>query len=295
MDCAVAIDLGGTKLAAGVVDADGRILAKSKRPVDRRETVAQMAAAAEEAVAAAGVAWSRVRAAGVIVPGVYFPATGNVWAPNLFGHAEVPLGRELAARLPVPVTIDSDRAGYVLGEQWLGAARGLADVVFLAVGTGIGAGIFTGGRLCRGAGGIAGAVGWFALDPRREPAWQQTGCWEAQAAGPAVARRAGMAVAEEVVAAARAGDARALGVLEETAGWLAMGIANLVSLLNPEMVVLGGGLIEGAGGLLLEPIRREVLEWAQPIAAHRVRIELSRLGEDAGLLGAAKLALDHVR
>jgi glucokinase len=295
MECAVALDLGGTKLAAAVVDAEGRILARLKRPVDRAGTLAQIAAAAGEAVGAAGLEWSAVRAAGLIVPGIYFPETGNVWTPNLFGHEEVPLGRELAARLPVPVAIDSDRAGYVLGERWLGAARGLDDVVFLAVGTGIGAGIVTGGRLCRGAGDIAGAVGWFALDPRKRPAYKQTGCWETEAAGPAVARRAGMATAEEVAAAARRGEQAARRALDDTVPWLAMGIANLVSLLNPRMIVLGGGLMEGAGDLLLEPLRREVLDWAQPIAARQVRIELSELGAGAGLLGAARLAFDHVR
>jgi glucokinase len=177
----------------------------------------------------------------------------------------------------------------------MGAARGLSDVVFLGVGTGIGAGILTGGRICRGASDIAGAVGWFALDPRRQPHWKQTGCWEGEAAGPAVARRAGVATAEEAVAAARRGEPSACRALQETARWLAMGIANLVSLLNPEMVVLGGGLMDGAGDLLLDAVRREVIDWAQPIAARQVRIELTELGADAGLLGAARLALDHVR
>jgi glucokinase len=208
----------------------------------------------------------------------------------LWGWDQVPLREALEARLPVPVVIDSDRAAYVLGEQWLGAARGLSEVVFLAVGTGIGAGIITNGQLCRGAGGIAGAVGWFALDPRKQETYRQMGCFEAEAAGPAVARRAGASTAEAVVEAARRNDGTARRVLAETAAWLAMGVANIVSILNPQMIVLGGGLMQ-AGDLLVDALRREMLEWAQPLAARQVRIELTQLGEDAGLLGAARLAL----
>ena len=295
MHAVVAVDLGGTKLSAAVVDGAGRILARAKQPADRQDTAAQIASIAEEVLRAAGMEWGAVSAAGLVVPGIYWPETGDVWAPNLFGMDNVPLGRDLAARLPVPLAVDSDRTGYVLGERWLGAARGLDDIVFLAVGTGIGAGILVGGQPCRGAGGVAGSVGWFALGPRNDPAPRQAGFWENQAAGPALARRAGMATAEEVITAVRRGDASARQALDETIPWLAMGIANLISMLNPAMIVLGGGLMDGAGDLLLEPIRREIMNWAQPVAARQVRVELSQLGGDAGMLGAARLALDHVR
>src|SRR5574340_76349 len=164
---AVAIDLGGTKLAAAVVDAEGRVLARVKRAVEPRRAAEQIAETAEATLREAGLAWRDVRRAGLIVPGICFQDSGDVWAPNLFGQERYPLGHELS--LPVDIVIDSDRAGYVLGESWLGAARGLSDVVFLAVGTGIGAGILSGGRLVRGAGDIAGAVGWFALNPHRQP------------------------------------------------------------------------------------------------------------------------------
>ena len=288
-DCVVAIDLGGTKLAAALVDWHGTIRNKLRLPVEKespQKSIEQIC----EVAARTAVSWEHVRAIGVAVPGVYFAGTGHAWAPNLWGRDQIPLRDQLAARFPVPVVIDSDRAACVLGEQWLGAARGLTEVVFLAVGTGIGAGIITGGQLCRGAGGIAGAVGWFALDPHKKEIYKQVGCFEAEAAGPAVARRAGASAAEVVVEAARQNDAAARRVLEETAAWLAMGVANIVSILNPQMIVLGGGLMQ-AGDLLLEALRREVPEWAQPLAARQVRIELTQLGEDAGLLGAARLAL----
>jgi glucokinase len=287
------LDLGGTKISAAIVDAGGAVLHRVKQPVVRtgfRESVLQIGSLFRELEAASAVAAGQIAGIGVCIPGIYFASTGNAWAPNLWGWEQVPLQKALDEALPARITIDSDRAACVLGEQWLGAAHGLSDVVFLAIGTGIGAGILTGGQLCRGTGDIAGSVGWFALNPCKKESYKRTGCFEAEAAGPAVARRAGAADTRAVVEAARRGDAAALAVLEETACWIGMGVANLISLLNPEMVILGGGFMQ-AGDLLLNTVRREALEWAQPIAATQVRIELSKLGEDAGLLGAARLAL----
>ena len=178
------------------------------------------------------------------------------------------------------------------GESWLGTARGLRHVAFVAIGTGIGVGILSDGVVVRGAGGVAGAAGWFALDPEWKEIYGRIGCWEAEAAGPAVARAGRATDAQSVVAAARAGDAAAMDVLRRAARYTAMGVANLISALNPEAVVLGGGLMHGAGDLLLHQVRAEVTRWAQPIAAAQCRIELTVLGEDAGLLGAARLALE---
>jgi glucokinase len=279
----LAVDLGGTKTTIARVDAGGAVTGRRKMAAAHAldETVGQIAECVGDAAAV-----------GVIVPGIYTPSTGRAWCPNLWGPGEVPLEARLRERVSVPVAIDSDRAGYVLGEAWLGAARGLRDVVFVAIGTGIGIGILSDGRVLRGAHGIAGAAGWFALDPAWKESYRAAGCWEAEAAGPALARRAGAADAVAVVQAARAGDPAALAAIDHLAHYSAMGIANLVSLLNPEAVVLGGGVLQGAGDLLLERIRTGVLQWAQPIAAARCRIELTQLGEDAGLIGAARLALE---
>lgn len=292
MPSVIAIDLGGTKLTTAVVDDDGRVRGRIKRPSDRgglSASVEQIATSIRESMDQVRVA--KVHAAGMIVPGIYSKKTGHAWAPNLWGRDHVPLLAELGERLALPVVIDSDRAGYVLGEQRFGAARGLKDVIFLAVGTGIGAGILSDGRLVRGAGDIAGAVGWFALNPARREIYAQVGCWEAESAGPGLARRLNISSAEEVVAAARSGDTSAQAAVEEAVRYLGMGIANLVSVLNPEMIVLGGGLMQ-APDLFLGPIQRGMREWAQPVAAQQVRIELTQLGEDAGLLGAARLALE---
>jgi glucokinase len=290
----VAIDLGGTKLATAVVDETGTVRGARKVPVEKgdpRNTIAQILTEAQRAVEASGVPWTGINRAGAIVPGIFRSQDGTAWAPNLWGDRNVSLQRELNEGLPVGIHIDSDRAAYVAGEQWLGTARNLTDVVFVAVGTGIGAGIISGGKVIRGAGDIAGAVGWQALSPDYQDIYSHTGCWETEAAGPALARKGGKPSAEELIEAARGGDLQAVRVLDDVSRYLGMGIANLVSILNPQIVVLGGGVMQ-AGDLFLNHIRQEVLRWAHPQAAAQVRIELTTLGERAGLLGAAKLALD---
>lgn len=308
----IGVDLGGTKLAVAVVDASGEIRHKRKTAVIKRNlsaTTDQIASLSTQALKAASLTWSDVVGIGVCIPGIYFAADGTVWAPNVWGDRRVTLRAALRQRIVADVVLDSDRAAYVTGEQWLGVAQGLSDVVFVAVGTGIGAGIITGGRLCRGATDIAGAVGWFALGPRRDEPGKQNGAFEYEAAGPAVARKARTRIeagaesslrsvdaaaiaAELVVRSALQGDELAQSVLDETASYLGMGIANIISILNPQVVVLGGGLMN-AGEYLLERIRRETQLWAQPLAAKQCRIELTRLGDDAGVLGAARLAFLH--
>jgi glucokinase len=285
MRTVLAVDLGGTKTATALIDDNARLSEL------RRDTAARELRSCVEQIAARA---QGVEAVGVIVPGIYDTRTGMAWCPNLWGGAEVPLRDSLAAALDAPVVIDNDRAGYVLGEQWLGAARGLRDVVFVAIGTGIGVGLMVDGRVVSGAHGIAGAAGWWALNPQWQDVYASTGCWESEASGPAVARLAGMANAETVLAAARRGDASPRSIVASAARYTGMAVANLISLMNPEMVVLGGGFMHGAADLMLDRIREEAARWAQPVAMTRTRIELTALGDSAGLLGAARLAHLHL-
>ena len=318
----IGVDVGGTKISAALFADDGTMLSKTRVPIDRsgpEVPVVQITAAIAELAAEAGAlepggAGHAVPAVGIVVPGVVFHESGEVWAPNIAGWDRFPLAARLAERTSLPLVLDSDRAAYVLGEQWCGVARGFRNVVFVAFGTGIGAGILVDGRLVRGSGDVAGAVGWFALDPRFRPEYGERGCFECEASGTAVgllAQRAleqgrpssiaaiaagsgGKITAEAVFRAASGGDALAGEILDHAAEAMAMGIANIVSILNPEIVVLGGGLFQ-SDQRLLEPVRARVARWAQPLAAAAVRIEPSALGEDAGLFGAAKLAWDSAR
>ncbi len=314
------IDVGGTKISSALFMRDGEIFARAKVPIDKAggdAAAGQVAGVLGELLEAAEREGGRLLAAALCVPGISYQKTGLVWAPNIPEWDHYPLAERMAAvrggKAKVPVSIESDRSAYVLGEQWLGAAKGTKDAVFVAVGTGIGAGIIAGGRVLHGAEDIAGAVGWFALNPNFKDEYASMGCFEAEASGNSVGRKAARALragrptlmrelagkdpnavtAEIVAAAARKRDFLAQNLIGETVTYLGMGIANIVSILNPEIVVLGGGLFQ-ASDLLLEPVRREFRRWAQPLAARAVRIEVSTLGEDAGLAGCGKLAWEGV-
>jgi glucokinase len=197
----------------------------------------------------------------------------------------------------LPVVVESDRNAFVAGEVWRGAARNCKDVVFLAVGTGIGAGILADGRLIRGHDNLAGAVGWMAVRDQFLPVYASQGCLESEVAGPGIARTArarfGRAMsAEELVERARRGNKEAQRILGEVGRHLGLGLANLVSTLNPRVIVLGGGVAH-AGDLLLPWARKTMRQWGQPLAVRQVRVVRSQLGPQAALLGLAKLAFEH--
>lgn len=325
-DFCAGIDVGGTKISSALFTKTGGILGKTKIPIDAsggEGAAGQVGEAILNLGKTAERVGGRILAAGVSVPGIVYSESGDVWAPNIPGWDRYPLRRKLQTAvaagfgrsgIPLPIILETDRSAYVSGEAWRGAAAGASDAVFLAVGTGIGAGILSGGRLIHGHEDIAGAVGWFGLNPEFKPAYASMGCFEAEASGNSVGRKARELIASgrpslmtalaggrpdrvtaEIVAeAARQNDPLALEVVADCVRYLAMGIANIVSILNPEVVVLGGGLFQAAD-VFLEPVRRDFRKWAQPLAAENVRIEVSALGEDAGLHGCGKLAWDTVR
>src|SRR5690242_11008230 len=182
----VAIDLGGTKIASAIVSADGTVLWREQLLLDGRAGREVARSLIDQCLALLAARSEAPSAIGVIVPGIYRAARGTVWAPNIPGWDDYPLREELQAAVgpSIPVVVDSDRAGYILGETWLGAARGARDAIFLAVGTGIGAGILVDGRVLRGHGDIAGAIGWLALDRPYRADYVGCGCFESHASGP---------------------------------------------------------------------------------------------------------------
>jgi glucokinase len=312
------VDVGGTKISSALFTRAGEISAKDKIAIDISggdAAAGQVGDKIEALAKAARAVGGRLAAVGISVPGIAYSASGKVWAPNIPGWDRYPLLERIRGHVPkvhVPIALESDRSAYVAGESWRGAAAGARDAVFLAVGTGIGAGIISGGRILHGHEDIAGAVGWFGLNPAFKPEYASMGCFEAEASGSSVGRiareklqqgrassmialaggRVEAVTAEVVAEAARKKDPLALEVVAETVTYLAMGIANIVSILNPEVIVVGGGLFKAAD-VFLEPVRRGFKRWAQPLAARTVRIELSGLGEDAGLYGCGKLAWDR--
>lgn len=304
----LAVDLGGTKVAAARLAARGEILQRLEEPTNQqgpRPLIAQMARMLRSLTPAG----ERPYGIGVGIPAVLEPETDRViWAPNLQGWRDVDLSGGLRDELEqheLPVVVEYDGHTAVLGEWWRGAARGYRSVAMIIVGTGIGGGLILDGRLYRGHNRLAGAAGWFALTSdagAADPRGQSIGHWESLAAGPGIARRALAGLGEhpesslmalpadrlsarQVFEAARAGDEFAGQVVADTARLIGLGVANVVSLANPEIVVLGGSV--GRQPELLPLVKEVALRWAQPASAASVVIRSSQAGTDAGLYGAA--------
>ena len=306
----IAIDLGGTKLASARFDDTGTLLERESVPLAGR-TGADVAALIVERLAAAQARNGEPSAVGIAVPGIYHAGRGTVWAPNIPGWDDFPLRATVARAISTEtaLVIDSDRAAYIAGETWHGAAQGARDAIFIAVGTGIGAGIIVDGRVVRGRGDIAGAIGWLALDRPFRPAYVECGCFEHHASGPGLVKVARELLAtdtsydgelrhvdpstlgaERLFLALEQGDALAKLVVENAITMWGMAAANLVSLFNPEVIIFGGGVF-GPAARFLDAIRAEASKWAQPIAVRETAFVASTLGADAGLHGAARLAL----
>jgi len=310
----IAIDLGGTKVAGARISSAGVIQARSHALLGGRRGAQVAALVVEQCQALAADAHSGPSAVGVTVPGIYRAGRGTVWAPNIPAWEDYPLRDDLQRALgnDARIVIDSDRAAYILGETWRGAAAGARDAIFLAVGTGIGAGILVDGRVLRGHADIAGAIGWMALDRPYVDRYTNCGCFEGNASGPGLATVARLGLdaaqgyrgalrsiapndltAEDIFAAVDARDDLAARVVGNAVELWGMAAANLVSLFNPETVVFGGGVF-GPAVRYLDRISTEAARWAQPIAMQQVRFVASTLGGDAGLYGAARLALEAV-
>jgi glucokinase len=303
----LAVDLGGTKCSAAIVDRKGKIVSRRTVPVDvssRSGPIRQIVGLAED-LADGGKSKDAYLGAAVAVPGLV-RRNGTVWAPNLPGWEQMPLARELTRSLGIPVRVESDRNAAVLGEWWRGAARGKSDAIVLMIGTGIGAGILSGGHIIRGAHELSGCAGWMTVTREQIPMAHGRGELESLVAGPAIAWFARQRLqfreasdltqldvskitAHDVAAAARQGDRLAVDIFNRAGRLLGFAVANLVSLLDPEVIILGGGLAIVAD-LYLGSLRQAMHERAQPLAASKVRVVVSRIADTANLLGCARLA-----
>ena len=308
----LAIDLGGTKLATAVFSEEGNILYQEKIALQNRKgsEVGALIAQQTKKILATQKEHS-ITSIGVSVPGISYQQKGTVWAPNIPGWEDYPLRAEISAVAPnIPVLIDSDRACYILGEAWQGNAKGCSDAIFMAVGTGIGAGILVDGTVLRGAHDIAGAIGWMALEKPYHEKFVSCGCFESRASGEGIAKlareflkdknnnsilkntEAGSINALDVFRAHEQNDTVAKEVIQQCIELWGMAVANLVSLFNPQKIILGGGVF-GPAIKFIPDIYKEAAKWAQPVSIQQVVLEPSALGYCAGLYGAAWLALKN--
>ncbi len=306
------LDLGGTKLAGAIFSTEGKILNRETVALDKRRG-AQVGELINKRIQyfldLAKAKDINIKAIGVSVPGIYYARTGKVWAPNIPEWEEYPLLDYILSVLPdkgIKVKVDSDRACYILGETWQGAAKGCTNAIFLAIGTGIGAGIMVDGKILRGVGDVAGAIGWVALDRPYRSEYATCGCFEYHASGEGIAKvarayvsedpnysvtlRKGEITTRDVFAAHKKGDTLAEKVLNNAIEFWGMVVANLVSVFNPEKIIFGGGVF-GPAVEFIDRIKLEAEKWAQPISIKQVSIEPTVLGGEAGLYGTGRLAL----
>ncbi|MDR3569152.1 MAG: ROK family protein [Syntrophobacteraceae bacterium] len=314
---AIGIDLGGTKIALGRVDEEGALQELVRYRTRTQDGYGAVIAQVVEGVRRlAKGAETRVSGIGIGVAGQVDPASGAViFGPNLDWH-DVPLRKDLEKACAMPVVVTNDVRAATWGEWLFGAGRGVRDLVCVFVGTGIGGGIVCGAKLLEGCSNTAGEIGHIRVDVNGPLCnCGARGCMEALAGGWGLARSAGQSVAADpvrgrkilemaggnlqnisakiVVQAWREGDPLALGVIEAAMRALGAGVATLVNAINPCMIILGGGIAEGMPELLSR-VESEVRGSALPAATSRLVFRAAELGNQAGIIGAAALAMKCV-
>jgi glucokinase len=306
---ALGVDIGRTKISVGLVDGAGDLREKIVVPAPRHGDNDAVIDIVDEVGRKILDQFPTVRALGVGTPEVVEWPSGVTIHPD--GREDFPLRPRLEAALGLPTVVDSDANVAAWAEFRHGAAAGSRNAVLVTVGTGIGGGIIVNGALYRGARGFAGEIGHMVMDPGGEACQcGNSGCWEAVASGTALgrdgrqaasddpfglmARLAGdpsLVTGETVAQAARQADATALELVQRMGCWLGAGIASMVLIFDPDVVVVGGGLVEN-GALLLEPAREQALRNLLVRAKTSPPIRPARFGTDAGVIGAGLLALD---
>ena len=294
----LAIDIGGTSVKLGIVDEEGRVLAKAEQSVcfDYYETpiLTTVLSASEQFLKEQDVRPQSLAGIGVSATGQIDTHTGTVVGtcgslPNYIGS---PIKAELEAKFGLPVTVANDANCMTLGEVWVGGAKGYTDVIGVTLGTGVGGGILTGGRLLEGARGLGGELGHYrthALDgvPCTCGA---TGCWERYAATTALVRAAkekdpAWTDGRAIFAAAEAGNPEVLALLDAWTDEIAQGLAGMVHIFNPQLILIGGG-VSAQQKLLIAPIAAKVKASVMPAFAEGLEIRAAQLYNDAGMVGA---------
>ena len=314
------IDLGGTKILTAVADTQGKMLSRdhSITPAieGQKAVVKSVLESVGRALNQAHVAAADLAAIGLGAPGLSNPETGILFtSPNLPGWKDVPLRDIIEKELGKKAFLINDANAAAVGELHFGAGRGARNFIYITVSTGIGGGIIINGKVYSGSAGTAGEVGHMVIDDEGPVCnCGNRGCWETLASGTALAREARHRIkagantsilkyadgnidkinAEAIHEAAQAGDKLANELIARTAYYLGIGLANLINIFNPEVIVIGGGL-SNIGDMLLKPAFKEAGRRAFKQAYQSVRFARAELGRNSGALGAATFALEKIR
>jgi glucokinase len=314
----VGVDLGGTKILAGVVDSENRIHARAKRPTPAEAggpaILAAIISCVEQALAEAGVAREEIAGIGVGSPGPLDPSTGVISFSTNLNVRNWPLGPDLSAAMGRPALLQNDVRVGAYGEYHLGAGRGYSSVLAAFVGTGIGGCVIQEGKVLEGATGNAGEVGHIVVKAKGPRCGcGRRGCLEALSSRSAIARRvlkaadkgeesvltakvdkkSGKLKSGDIAAAVAAGDEVAVREVDRAAHYLGLGLGGLVNLLGPEIVIIGGGVTAALGPAFIDLIRSAAREQILVDPEGKIKIEAAALGDDAGILGAALLARER--
>ena len=309
----VGIDLGGTSIKAGLVDENGRILQKVTRPtkIERgaRPVVDDMADMSLELIRLEGLSTNEVKAVGIGLPGILDPRTGHVPFCTNLGWHDVPVIQWMQETIDKPIYIENDATVAGLAESVAGVSAGVKNSVFLTLGTGVGGGIVLNGKIYSGSHGVASELGHMITVAEGEQCTcGNRGCWERYASATALIRMGKQAAAENptslictetggdpekitaktVIDAAKAGDGTAQKVFDDYVYHLCTGLVAIVNFLDPEVIVLGGG-VSLAGDFLLNAVRKKLPEMIFYKTMPYAEIKLAMLGNDAGIIGAAML------
>ena len=309
----VGVDMGGTKILAAIVGSNGQIVSRFKAMTradkGADEVINRIAECISESIKKANLDHTQIRAIGIGAPGVIDSKTGVViYAPNL-RWTNVALKTALENQIKIPVTVDNDVNLGTLGEQALGAGRGVDNLIGIFVGTGIGGGIILNGKLFYGANRTAGEIGHVILKPNGPRcSCGNRGCLEALASRTAISRYVRKAITQQgkksilpelnggsldlvrsgaLAKAVKRGDKVTAKAIQRAQYYLGIGVATVVGLVNPQVVVLGGGLIEAMGEDFVSEVYNNAAELALPNAMNGVEVVSASLGDDAGVIGAA--------
>jgi glucokinase len=307
----IGVDLGGTNLRTAIVGSDGEILVKHKEATKAADgwvkVVSRLIDNIRRQLEIGAQMGTEVFAVGVGAPGVILVDKGIVVkSPNFPDWNNLPLKTELEKALKIPVFIENDANAAALGEKWRGAGRDIKSMIHLTLGTGVGGGIILDNNIWHGADGMAGEIGHMTLIPDgRQCTCGNTGCLEMYASARGIvqsfreelekqnlpaAEALKEVTSEKVYQAAREGDAVARRVMKDMGRMLGIGIASLINIFNPERVVIGGG-VKDAWPLFIGATHEEIMKRAFQVPAERTEIVPSLLGDDAGMVGAAAVAL----
>ncbi len=315
----VGVDVGGENLRTVVIDLETNVITKvtkKTRAEEGKEKIfKRIVQTIHQVIDRSGIPSEKIKGIGIGISGLIDYKNGiSLFCPNLPGWENVPVRSLIEKEFGLPVRVDDSSRAMALAENWCGIAQGTKNFIFVNVGIGSGCGIFTNGQIYRGTGGIAGEFGHITIDERGPRCnCGNNGCLETLASGPAIARRARKTIEEGVVSliekltggdldritpeiiveAARKGDKLAFNIIEKTGKYLGIGIADMINIFNPELVVIGAGVSQ-AGDLLLDPVKRTVKARALQQSFSMVDIKLSQMGVIGGAIGAAILVLKNI-